>query len=251
VSWGDALVAVAEGYLATEAIARPHYDRHLVVIHVGTDDQGKANGHLHLGPAVPDSLRRYLGCDARGRVQLDHNGTPLSVGRSARIVPDRTRLAVEERDGACRVPGCEATKWLQVHHIVHWEDGGATDTPNLIALCSRHHRLHHRDQLGIAGDADAPDGIVFTDARGRPMAGSGRPAPPTAWEPAGNWTHPTGERLDMNWVQFRPPPGAPVPVPVDVLASVAPQAQVVDYAPCVNLDDPAFDGRHDDVVFAD
>jgi hypothetical protein len=42
-SWrlsADALVAVAEGYLAGEALARPHPDRHLVVIHVGADDAG-------------------------------------------------------------------------------------------------------------------------------------------------------------------------------------------------------------------
>jgi len=38
VSWADALVAMAEASLAAEAIARPHYDRHLVVVHVGTDD---------------------------------------------------------------------------------------------------------------------------------------------------------------------------------------------------------------------
>jgi len=23
-------------------------------------------------------------------------------------------------------------KWLHVHHVVHWEDGGATDTSNLV-----------------------------------------------------------------------------------------------------------------------
>jgi len=40
VSWADALVAVAEASLASEAIARPHYDRHLVMIHVNTDETG-------------------------------------------------------------------------------------------------------------------------------------------------------------------------------------------------------------------
>ncbi len=90
VSWADALMAVAEGSLAAEAVPRPHHDRHLVVIHVGTDHDDRANSHLHLGPALPDSLRRYLSCDGRGRVQFDSNTTPLSVGRSARIVPSRT-----------------------------------------------------------------------------------------------------------------------------------------------------------------
>ena len=51
--------------------------------------------------------------------------------------------------------------WLQIHHIVHWEDGGPTDTWNLVALCDAHHRLHHLGRLQIAGDADDPDGLVF------------------------------------------------------------------------------------------
>ncbi len=223
VSWPAALVAMAESSLAAEAIARPHYDRHLVVIHVEADDDGEANGHVHLGPALPDALRRFMTCDARARVQHDSKGTPLSVGRSARIVPNRTRVAIEERDGGCRVPGCDRTRWLHVHHIRHWEDGGATDTANLMALCSRHHRLHHLDHLGISGHADEPGGIAFTDAQGRPLAPAGIPIPPTRPAPTGNWVHPSGERMDDECVVFRDPPG---PVP--------------DYPLFVDLDDPVF-----------
>ncbi|MCA1657572.1 MAG: HNH endonuclease, partial [Actinobacteria bacterium] len=190
VSWADALLAMAEASLATEAIARPHHDRHVVVVHVGSDDTGAANGHVHLGPALPDSLRRFMTCDANARVQHDDRARPLSVGRTARIVSHRTRLAIEERDGGCRVPGCDRDKWLHVHHVVHWENGGATDTSNLMALCGRHHRLHHRGHLGIAGDADEADGITFTDARGRPLPPSAKPMPPTASPPTGNWVHP-------------------------------------------------------------
>jgi len=206
VAWADAMMAMTEASLASEAVARPDYDRHLVVIHVGTDDEGAANGHVHLGPALPDSLRRFTTCDARARVQHDSKHKPLSVGRSARIVPNRTRLAIEERDGGCRVPGCDRSRWLHVHHIVHWEDGGATDTSNLMALCSTHHRRHHRGELGIEGDADDPDGITFTDARGRPLAPAGTPIPPTGPTPRGNWVHPTGERMDDECVVFRDPP---------------------------------------------
>ncbi|MFN2504352.1 MAG: HNH endonuclease [Acidimicrobiales bacterium] len=55
-----------------------------------------------------------------------------------------------------------------MHHLRHWEDGGTTDTENLLALCAHHHRLHHRGGLGMAGNADDPDGIVFTDERDDP-----------------------------------------------------------------------------------
>jgi len=249
VSWADALVAMAETSLAAEAIARPHYDRHLVVIHVGADDTGEPTGHVHLGPALPDSLRRFMTCDTKARVQTDVDGTPLSVGRKARIVPDRTRLAIEERDGGCRVPGCERTRWLHVHHVTHWEDGGTTDTANLMALCGRHHRLHHRGQLGISGDADRPDGITFTDARGRPLAPSGTPTPPTGSPPNGNWTHPTGERLDDRWIDFATPPAAPATAGEAATPSSArpPLDQERDYPEFINLDDPIYGLQDDDL----
>jgi hypothetical protein len=100
--------------------------------------------------------------------------------------------------------------WLQVHHNAHWEDGGPIDTPNLVALCGVTIACH-RGQLGICGDADDPDGLLFTDSRGRRLNGCGRPAPPgpelgAALErlhlhPA-TYVHPTGERLDTRWVHF-------------------------------------------------
>ena len=175
VSWADALVAVAERYLSSDAAARPYADRHLILLHL---DAGGPFASLHLGTPLPDALRRQVACDARGRIVIRHGGVPVSVGRTQRIVPERTRVAVEHRDGGCRVPGCDRRRWLQVHHIAHWEDGGRTDTPNLVALCSRHHRLHHRGLLDISGDADDPDGLVFVDSGGRRLTGSGRPAPP-------------------------------------------------------------------------
>ncbi len=214
VSWADALGALAEGYLAGATLSRPSSDRHLVLVHLERNAGGPL-GSLHLGPVLPDALRRQLGCDARAKIVLKDNGIPLSVGRTRRIVADRTRVAVEHRDGACRVPGCERRRWLQVHHLLHWEDGGRTDTPNLVALCSAHHRLHHRGLLGISGHADDPDGLEFTDHAGRRLTGCGRPAPPGELTLTATYSHPTGERLDGHWVQFRdpppnPPPGEPV-----------------------------------------
>jgi hypothetical protein len=214
--WDDALVAMADRSLRAGAESRPHRDRHLVLLHVGTDGGGETAGHLHLGPGLSEGLRRFVGCDARIRAVFEAGGKPVSVGRAFRTVPERTRIAVEERDRGCRVPGCGHSRWLHVHHVRHWEDGGPSDTSNLVALCPRHHRLHHLGELGIEGDADEPDGMAFTDKRGRRLPPCGRPEP--AGEnlhaamgrlgiDVGTWSHPTGEQFDPYWVHFSQPAG--------------------------------------------
>jgi hypothetical protein len=206
VDWADALVAVAEASLGAGAAARSHHDRHLVLVHL----RGEGAAQLHLGPALAPGLGRLVSCDARVRAVLEEPGRTVSVGRAFRTVPERTRIVIEDRDGGCRVPGCDRRRWLHVHHIRHWQDGGGTDTANLVALCQFHHRLHHRGGLGISGDADDPDGVVFADERGRPLAACGRPVPPgdRPW-PTGSWVHPTGERYDAAWVYFDEPEPSP------------------------------------------
>ncbi len=138
------------------------------------------------------------------------NGLPVNVGRSQRIVPDRTRRLVEDRDRGCRYPGCTARAFLEVHHGIHWKDGGPTDTWNLICLCPHHHDAHHRGQFLVTGDADVPAGLRFTDNRGHPIT-IGRPHPPDdplPTPPDGRrYEHPIGEPIQHKWVYFTPPGG--------------------------------------------
>ncbi len=141
-------------------------DAFVAYFHVHTDRPG---AYLHHGPALPDCLRRQLLCDTRGAVVGLRDGRPVDVGRTRRIVPGPTRRIVENRDRGCRVPGC-GRHHVEIHHIVHWLDGGPTNTWNLVALCPHHHRLHHRGLLHITGNADRPDGLVFADRR-RPASG--------------------------------------------------------------------------------
>jgi HNH endonuclease len=171
------------------------------VLHVPMD---ASPGHLHNGPALPEALSRQLLCDASGTVIGLRGGRPIDVGRRCHIVPLALRRVVELRDRGCRVPGCTGSR-VQIHHIVHWKDGGPTASHNLAALCPRHHRLHHRGLLGITGNADVAGGLTFTDARGRPLAGAPPPRPPLPGarvEVTGTWTHPAGERLESRWVHF-------------------------------------------------
>ncbi len=204
-TWADALVAVADGYLGAPGASRAHHERYLTLLHLEVGEPGPM-ARPHLGPPLPSALRRFATCDGRVRIVERCQGVALSVGRSQRLVPERTRLLVEDRDGGCRVPACGATRWLQIHHVVHWEDGGPTDTDNLVALCHRHHRAHHLGQLAITGQrpdgtaahADRPDGILFTDAWGSPITARAAPvaAPPGDLGISGQWCHPSGERLD-------------------------------------------------------
>jgi hypothetical protein len=53
------------------------------------------------------------------------------------------------------VPGCRSARNIEVHHIVHREDGGSHEPTNLVCLCGGHHDAHHNGTLIIRGTADA------------------------------------------------------------------------------------------------
>src|SRR5262249_5995653 len=106
----------------------------------------------HAGP-VPVEVARRIACDASiVRVVLAGESEPLELGRMTRVPTSAQRRAVILRDRHCRVPGCDRPPaWGDVHHIVHWPDGGRTDLCNLILLCRRHHVLcHARDGFRLA-----------------------------------------------------------------------------------------------------
>ena len=183
VNAADGLVCAAEAALRAGEAAHPGTDRYQVHLHL---EQGPnpAEGPIlrrHLGARLPSWLHQLLLCDCSLRGVTEQHGTPLNVGRKTRIISRRTRRLIEHRDGGCAVPGCQATRGLEIHHIIHWEDLGPTDTWNLVALCHHHHRQHHLGTLGIAGNADLPrteDGaLTFSDRFGRTLESSGQPTP--------------------------------------------------------------------------
>ncbi|CAN5717453.1 HNH endonuclease signature motif containing protein [soil metagenome] len=220
VTLADALVGAAESYLRHGEAATPGSDRFQVLLHLETavsDPDGRGILTFGNGPALPDSVRRRLLCDCSVTPVWERHGAPLSVGRAQRVLSRKLRRLIEHRDGGCRIPGCTARRGLEVHHIVHWEDGGATDTSNLLSLCRRHHALHHQGLLGIEGDADPTGDLVVTDRWGHALDRAGAPIPSFAATPAeaaraagitpGHYVHPLGERLDPKWVTFNPNPG--------------------------------------------
>jgi hypothetical protein len=203
VTTADALVDVAERALAAVLLDRQNLYR----INVFIDPTADLLATWGDGFPVPESIRRLLTCDGTITPTFVAQGRPFSVAPTIKGIPDRIRRLVLARDRKCRVPWCHNTRRLDVHHIVHRQHGGPTELRNLCALCRSCHRQHHLGQLGIAGNAEQPDGITFTDPIGRTLDPAARPRPPTGppLEPNQPYAHPTGEHLHTRWLTFCPP----------------------------------------------
>jgi hypothetical protein len=206
----EALVEMAQGSLdsVTDPARRSRFRVNLF-INTDTSDSDERDMTDAAGWNVPDAIGRYLTCNGTVTPVFLENGLPVSVGRAQYVVPARTRTVIEHRDhGACRVPGCDATLGLEVHHLIHWEHGGGTDTDNLLLVCSKHHRMHHRGRLDITGNADQPEGLEFRNQHGRIITASGAaPTMPTGPppQPAAVYSHPDGGRIDTGQIYFNPP----------------------------------------------
>ena len=178
-SLADALVAIAEAYLAGKIAAADNPDVYQVIVHVGTDaaqdtadvsaetpgaiadpgpartrpDDPAAPGRCHAddGPAISQATASMLTCTATLSWMLhDHDGTLLDVGRRTRKPTAALRRAVLERDKSrCRYPGCDSRR-VDLPHIRFWSPGGQTSLPNMISLCRRHHRHIHEHRCMIA-----------------------------------------------------------------------------------------------------
>jgi hypothetical protein len=148
---GDALVQLADNASSTGSVpvlrtVRPH-----VVVRIDLDDLADGSTRagtatLGFGAVISAARARWLACDGRiSRVVFGPDGVPLDVGREARLVSGALRRAVELRDGGCVFTGCDApAHWADVHHLVHWIDGGDTSLDNSALLCERHHTgVHH------------------------------------------------------------------------------------------------------------
>jgi hypothetical protein len=215
----DGLIDMAECAVANIDQPATGTDRYLVTMHVhGTTSDAEdsqctiatgdgtstadatSTGHV----SVSRDLARRLCCDACMETLIaDSAGNPLHLGRRSRIVPDRLRRAARLRDGRCRFPGCTRKGWVDIHHIVHWADGGHTDIDNVMCLCRTHHRAVHEGGWTITG---TPQGVVQF------VAPSGQTVNDVITAPIGDKTHVDahqrtatdarcrwlGERLDLS-----------------------------------------------------
>ena len=169
----DALVAVAEVYLAGGTAAAPPIE---VVVHVDADTLADpdAAGTLDGGTALAPAATERLLCDATGvEVVEDSRGNVLDVGRRRRTIPTLLRRALRLRDRGCRFPGC-TNRHVDGHHVVPWARGGATTLGNLCSLCRRHHTHVHEYGFRMESGSGAfrffrPDGMEVTAAAASPV----------------------------------------------------------------------------------
>ncbi len=199
-TWADAMVEMARRSLGVAGPERRQ--RFQLTMHVAADHEGSPIARWSSGRPLPASITALLSCDGDVR-RLDHiAGAPVNLGRTMRIVPDRLRKIIIERDGGCRVPGCTNALHLDIHHLIHWSAGGRTDTNNLVTLCSRHHRTHHLGEFDISGNPDQPDGLVLRHRAGWEIPPPTPPPTTIGPPPVGAFRPPTGERLSTRWVDY-------------------------------------------------
>ena len=181
----DALRLMAETFLdhrGEETGAGSAADRLQVVVHIDqailSEQQAAAEAgaphrcELEDGPALALDTARRLACDASvvGIVEGEE-GEPLDIGRKTRSIPPAIARALRARDGGCRFPGCDRTRFCQGHHIEHWGNGGETKLDNLITLCGFHHRLVHEGGYGVRRTDDGL--FVFTRPDGKRVEENG------------------------------------------------------------------------------
>jgi hypothetical protein len=114
------------------------------------------NGHTL---AVETARRLSCDCSLVGIVE-NEDGEPLSVGRKTRAISPALQRALKSRDGGCRFPGCDRSRFTEGHHVKHWSNGGETKLSNLVTLCWFHHRLVHEGGFGLRATDDGV--FVFT-----------------------------------------------------------------------------------------
>jgi len=179
-SLADALVEIAESYIAGKTRDAQNPDIYQVIVHATPDalvpGPPAARGHTsrcHIedGPAISRAALQQIACDAvLSWMSHDEHGNVLDVGRRRREPPPALRRALRERDKCrCRFPGCHR-RATQAHHIRWWLYGGITSLDNLISLCKYHHRLIH--QHGYSIGTTPAGSFTFFRPDGKPIPGS-------------------------------------------------------------------------------
>ena len=154
----DALVLLAATRLGEDKDTA----RSTVIVHVDARDLNHVNGMAFCedGPLVPSEVARRLACD--GYVQTiihGEDGDVVGIGRRSRIIPQGLERAVRSRHQECACCGTTFLLGSEIHHIIPWSRGGATDLPNLTVVCKRCHRMFHERNYQLFRYSDGRIGV--------------------------------------------------------------------------------------------
>lgn len=94
------------------------------------------------------------------RQKSNQKGGPASVaGIRSRRIPHHVVHEVNLRDlGKCQIEGCENRRFVDLHHIQPFSEGGTHAAQNLTTVCSQHHNIIHRYDPGHSGQDIRPFG---------------------------------------------------------------------------------------------
>jgi hypothetical protein len=201
----DALACIAESFLAHDVLESPGTDRQQIVVHVAAETlrHGSAGCcEIEHGPSIPAETARRFSCDACV-VSLveDEDGEPLNVGRKRRVVSAPLRRLLTARDKGCRFPGCCNARYIDMHHIKHWANGGETKPSNLVSLCRFHHRVVHEGGFNVEILDDGALRFVRPDGESvdRVLPGCNQPPGDLRQLPTGKFVDCwRGDRMDLH-----------------------------------------------------
>jgi hypothetical protein len=146
-SLADALLLIAEAFLAGKVAAADDPGIYQLVVHIGAGaivpagsageagdvsaetsparppghQAGPVRCHVEDGPAISVSTAQMIACSSSWSWMLHHSaGKLLDLGRRRRRPNAALRRAARERDTCrCRFPGCESRR-VDLHHIQYW-----------------------------------------------------------------------------------------------------------------------------------
>ncbi|WP_342318656.1 HNH endonuclease signature motif containing protein [Corynebacterium mayonis] len=129
--------------LVNIALTKPKNPLRAPGAHVNVVMTTDGRAYLPHNPGAPSDAVKNLLSNAQFRInQVDDTGLVLNTGRKFRLATDAqiNALMLMWR-GKCAMPGCKHSRFMEMHHITDWADGGPTDLDNLLPLCSACHSL--------------------------------------------------------------------------------------------------------------
>ena len=129
----------------------------MVVLHIshaayarGVTHRGEICEIEGIGP-VPVAVARRLAADSIVKAVVIDGVDVTRVAHFGRTIPAQLRTAVETRDRACVIAGCEIDRHLEIDHNVPVAMRGETSLVNLGRVCHHHHDLKTRRDLRRIG----------------------------------------------------------------------------------------------------